>query len=115
MVPFVIAGSSDGIASERARQCGGESNVVQGEFDLSSARDFWEAFPAAGMAPEIARNQAPVHVVVFSGEFSVSHIMMVGNPAGTAVKLSDVVCLIHQDGHIDLYSDVSRSGSQFGP
>lgn len=97
--------------SDQAKACGAEGNQVQGEFDLKAASDVWQRFPALGITPELETDSRPAHVVVFRGDF---------NPAGLQAgagqppdRLSRVICVVQDDGTVNLYFDVSRAGSGF--
>jgi hypothetical protein len=107
LAPVVTAAK----VSDEARACGAEGNQVQAEFDLDEARGIWNRFPALGVTPELEGDSRPAHVVVFRGQF---------DPRGLAFgtereppMMSRVLCVVQEDGTVNLYYDVSRTGSGF--
>lgn len=111
LLVLVPAASSATKPSAEALACGAEGNSVQGEFDLDHARGVWRHFPALGITPELEGDNRPAHVVVFKGQFD-PRGMAFGTDQ-TPPMMSRVLCVVQQDGTINLYYDVSRTGTTF--
>ena len=92
----------------------GHLNPVLGEVDLASGSEFWQVFPSAGKAPELATDQEPIHLVVFGGEYKTDDLTMAGEPGfQQPATLNDVVCVVKSDSSIDIYFNIDRTGSKF--
>jgi hypothetical protein len=123
----IVAGVLVGIAAvvpvasavgltDQALLCGGTGNKIASEFDIGAAKDFWQIFPAALRAPELEEDAKPAHVIVFEGtvDLDAGNIVVVGNAAKeSSPVLHDVVCVTQSDGTVNIYSNVSRAGSNF--
>ena len=112
--PFAIAAQQ----SAEARNCGAtDDNKVQAEFDVQAAKEIWTRFPAMLQAPELEVDDRPAHVVVFAGDYD-ARGMMTGNPlavdpSNALAHQREVVCVVQSDGTVNVYTDVSRRGSEF--
>jgi hypothetical protein len=80
-------------------------NHVVAAFDMAHARDFWDYFPAAGMAPELEVDQ-PAFVVVLSAPVN---IPVFGGP-GAHPPATNAVCVLLEDGTVNVYTDVNLDG-----
>ena len=96
-------------------QCGGLHNDLVAELDLPSGHDFWSVFPEALKAPELDSDRGPIHLVVFRGPFKTDGLAIGGAAGSDPSQFNDVVCVIHSDGSMVLYANVSRVGSEFAP
>jgi hypothetical protein len=110
LAAIVPIASASGL-SDQARICGAQGNIIQAEFDLPTAKSIWTRFPALGLTPELASDSRPAHVVVFKGAFDPSDLRF--GRAGAPDRLERVVCVIQADGVVNLYTDVSRTGSGY--
>ena len=87
--------------------CGGDRNAVESQFEIAHAKDIWSVFPAMLKAPELASDDSPAQVIVFSGAVDLSGMIA----GGRAVPpVDDVICVVQSDGTPNMYDGVSRSG-----
>ena len=100
-----------GRLSEDAKRCGGETNTIEADIQLAAARDVWKVLPALGISPELETDNRPAHLIIFKGEYKISGISF-ARP-GAPNRLSQVVCVIQEDGTLNLYVNVARDGSTF--
>ena len=107
LAPAAMAGR----LSEDAKRCGGETNTIEADIQLAAARDVWKVLPALGISPELETDNRPAHLIIFKGEYKISGILS-GRP-GAPSRLSQVVCVIQEDGTKNLYVNVVRDGSTF--
>jgi hypothetical protein len=88
--------------------CGGDRNQVEDDFIIARPSDIWKVFPAMLKSPELEADPNPAEVVVFAGDVDLSGMVAAG--AEPVPTVSDVVCIVHADGTVDLYDNVSRAG-----
>jgi hypothetical protein len=98
--------------SDEARRCGAEGNSVEADVVLPAARDIWKVLPALGITPELESDDQPARLIVFKDPYDPSGIQFVGD--GAPKQLSQVICVIQDDGTLNLYLNVSRDGSSYG-
>ena len=109
LAPAAMAGR----LSEDAKRCGGETNTIEADIQLAAARDVWKVLPALGISPELETDNRPAHLIIFKGEYKISGILL-GRPGfPNPNRLSQVVCVIQEDGTKNLYVNVARDGSTF--
>lgn len=113
LAPAAMAGR----LSEDAKRCGGETNTIEADIQLAAARDVWKVLPALGISPELETDNRPAHLIIFKGEYKkgeykISGIWL-GRPGAAPNRLSQVVCVIQEDGTLNLYVNVARDGSTF--
>ena len=97
--------------SAQAIACGGTRNTVQAEFDLASANQIWQRFPAMLRAPELDGETQAAHVVVFKGDVDLNGMVMSGSD--NVPLVTNAVCVVLADGTLTFYDGVSRAGSAF--
>ncbi len=108
-VALAVAAPRDPVERQK---CGAGDNRIAAEFALDHAADLPNHLPNMLRTPELEQDRRPAHVILFSGEFRTDLVAM----APTIEKpplLNAVVCVIQADGTVNLYSDVSRAGSQW--
>lgn len=96
---------------QRVEACGGRGNQVDAAFRIDAAADFWDYFPAALAAPELAGDPRPAYVIVFGRDFRMPMLHTARDASQQIAQ--DVVCVITADGVPNLYWDISKAGSTF--
>lgn len=101
----IVSGTSK---SEASIACGGQTNQIAAEFDMTHASDIWKVFPAMLRAPELEDDKSPAHVIVFGGEYQLAGMIAA---AGEVPTVEDAVCVVQADGTVNLYDSVSKVGA----
>lgn len=108
--PLVAAAVGTTTASDpRMEQCGAgrDGNAVIAAFDLATGAELLRVLPHMGDSPELERDTNSAFVVVFADGYVLPPMSGIGDHPR---EVDGVVCVVHADGDITLYSGVSRSG-----
>lgn len=92
---------------EESVPCGATGTVLA-RFVLPAGTGFGDAFPNAGLAPELEGVEG-LELVVYEGEITVANLTGVPD-ASRQTTFTDAVCVIRPDGTETLYTDISHQG-----
>jgi hypothetical protein len=107
----ILAPVVNALGRPKSDECGGQGNAVQAEFAISNASHVWKYLPAMLQAPELDSDSRPAYVAIFNGAFNTQNILIAGRGGPGVQEYQDVVCVIQEDGTVNIYTDVSRSGA----
>ena len=104
---YAVSGAQ---ADPRASKCPGVASghaAVAAQRPLQRLSEAYGHLPAMKHAPEIDRNPGPGFLVVYRGDLT---LPAMGPSASGEAVLQDAICLVRDDGGIDIYYNVSREG-----
>jgi hypothetical protein len=101
---------SGGQPDARASKCPGVATGLvrtSALLPLVTLAEVYQHLPAMKHAPEIDRNAGPGYLVVYLDDLVVPG----EGPSATGdVTLPNAICLVREDGGVDIYYNVSRAG-----
>lgn len=99
------------VTDSQVGRCGEQDTDVQTAFNISAASRLWEYLPAMGLAPHLARDEAPAYVIVFRDDYVLDMSAAVPRRGQSeTVAYHNLICVVQANGEINLYADVSRAG-----